>query len=349
MTTEGGHVDTMERDEVLSRFARVVYGNGPTVTWRTTVAAHLRTTALNGQAQAHQMLLRTDVDGAAHVAQMTVLHPSGREDAPLFVGLNFRGNHTISTDAAIPLPASSAAPLAYDEYTASPQERGMLAKRWPLDLILERGFGIATVCYLQLGPDSPRLRTQGLLPMLDPSGTVWGGLGLWAWYLCRMSDALRQTGLGGRQIAYGHSRLGKAALWAGAQSESFDGAVANDSGCMGASLSVSPGAETPALLASVRPYWFTGDFGGSVESAVLPTQDVLIAAIAPRPVYIASAADDVGADPEGERLAVEAARRINPGAPVGHHRRAGGHDVTSEDWAHFLDYFSAPDRWSDAR
>lgn len=331
------------RDETLRRFASSVYGAGPTVSADVMITSHSESTLTGGAATVHELTIRTAAGDASHRAQMAVVLPAGRSDAPLFVGLNFRGNHTIAHDPAIAVPAESAAPVAYDEYTTAPQRRGALAHRWPLELMIERGFGLATVCYLQLAPDSPALRTQGLLPLLAPGATAaWGGLGLWAWYLQRMLDALRATGLGSRHIAFGHSRLGKAALWAAAQDERFDGVVANDSGCMGASLSLSPGAETPQLLAEVRPYWFSAEFARIVkQDGPLPTQDMLLASVAPRPVYIASAADDIGADPEGERLAVEAARRANPGAPIGYHCRPGGHDVTVQDWVHFLDYFSS--------
>lgn len=336
-------METAPHDEVIDCFRAVVYGANPLVGVDVSAISRDKAEMLGGKATVQNLLIRTRVGDADHVALMSVVHPAGRDDAPLFVGLNFRGNHTITTEAVIPFPDPSAAQLAYDEHTASPQARGSQAGRWPLQLIIERGYGIATVCYLQFGPDSTALRDEGLMPMLYPqSEQDWGGLGLWAWYLQRMLDVLREQGLGSRHIAFGHSRLGKAALWAAAQDARFAGVVANNSGCMGASLSLSEGAETPALLAEVRPYWFTAEFGKRIRAGqALPTQDLLLAAIAPRPVYVASAADDVGADPEGERLAVEAVRRSNPGAPVGYHCRLGGHEVTAEDWEHFLDYFSA--------
>lgn len=337
-------MESAARAKQIKSLAAEIYGCGPTVAARISTLSHDQQPGFGGAATVRNLLLRTEVGDSSHVAQMSIVHPAGHERVPLFVGLNFRGNHTIATDAAIALPEDSAAPLAYDEYTANPQPRGSLAGRWSLAAILERGFGLATVCYLQLGPDSAALREQGLLPMLRPRDAEgWGGLGLWAWYLQRMLDVLLDQDLGSRHIAFGHSRLGKAALWAAAQDVRFDGVIANNSGCMGASLSLSDGAETPALLAEVRPYWFAAEFERRVRGGVpLPTQDRMLAAIAPRPVYVASAEDDRGADPDGERLAVEAARRANPDAPLGYHCRPGGHDVTAGDWEHFLDYFDSP-------
>ncbi|MGO1465630.1 MAG: glucuronyl esterase domain-containing protein [Candidatus Corynebacterium faecigallinarum] len=195
--------------------------------------------------------------------------------------------------------------------------------------------------YLQLGPDSPDLYSAGLFPLFRPSNsTSWGGIGMWAWYLQRMLDVLRVERLGSVHIAFGHSRLGKTAIWAAAQDPRFSAVVSNDSGCMGASLSVSPGVETPAVLARVRPYWFNDDFvDGVLAGRELPSQDQLLSSIPPRVVYVASAEEDVGADPRGEEMSVERVRAAHPDAAVGYHCRPGPHDVQDVDWQHYLDFF----------
>lgn len=339
-------MDESEREAILSKLTRAVYGSGPALSTSVQVLSRDTAAGWGGSATATNLVLETITPLGRHRALLTVVLPAGNLAAPVFVGLNFRGNHTISTDTAIAVPGETMAPLHYDPRDPAFLERGAMASRWPVPKLLERGFGLATVCYLQLGPDSTRLRDTGLFPLLHPQNpTGWGGLGMWAWYLQRILDVLREDHLGSRHIAFGHSRLGKTALWAAAQDHRFAGVISNDSGCMGASLSQSPGAETPGLLARVRPYWFCGEFADRcVAPRGLPTQDRLLAAIAPMPIYVASAEEDTGADPAGEQAAVGLVRTEDPHAPVGYHCRPGGHDVTATDWEHFMDFFDGPEQ-----
>lgn len=276
-----------------------------------------------------------------HPVLLTVFTPVATDSVPLIVGLNFRGNHTVSIEPAIAHPSEVPGPLYYDRNTEVPQPRGAYASRWQVPMLIERGYGLATACYLQLGPDSPALRTSGAFPLLQGSAaTSWGGIGMWAWMMQRILDVLLQGSLGTEHIAFGHSRLGKTALWAALQDERFTGVVANNSGCMGASMSTAADAETPGLLAEIRPYWFTEGFRQHAqERASWLGADMLLSALAPRPVYVISATEDAPADPAGERAAVENARHHAPEGTFGYHLREGPHDVTAVDWEQLLEFF----------
>lgn len=334
-------VPTVHREELVSTLATAVYGEGPTESVAVRVQARDDVLGFGGTARVQNLVLEFSTALGAHHILLTVVTPASTTDVPLLVGLNFRGNHTVSPDQAIAVPSAGSSPLHYDQFTEAPQPRGSYAGRWQVPTLIERGYGLATACYLQLSPDSPELRTTGLFPLLQRSApTAWGGLGMWAWLLQRILDVMLQESIGSEHIAFGHSRLGKAALWAALQDERFTGVIANNSGCMGASMSTTPGAETPSLLADVRPYWFGDAFPRRVaEGPAWPAADQMLAAISPRHVYVASAREDAPADPAGEREAVERAREAAPEGSFGYHLRDGGHDVTAVDWDRFLTFF----------
>lgn len=357
------------RPEILKLFQSQMYGYSPAAPDKLTFdVTSVAAGALGGRAVRKEITLRV-FDMPLHL--LVYLPAQAAKPVPVFVGLNFPGNHTIHADPGITIIGQ----WMQDDKTRAQtltlpaaSTRGKSAKRWPLDLILARGYAVATLSRVEIEPDIPDGWIHGLrgawLRQSGKSGMAaddWGAIAAWAYGLSRALDYLEtDPDIDARRVAVlGHSRLGKAALWAGAQDERFAMVISSNSGEGGAALARRRSGETTALLNQRFPHWFCANFRqyNDREDHLPFDQHELIALIAPRPVYVASAKEDLWADPLGEFLAARSAEPVyrllgKPGlgvddmpdvnrpvgGTIGYHLRAGPHDITTYDWEQYLDF-----------
>ena len=349
------------RAEILQLFEQQVYGAAPTAPPGMTFnVLEEDARALDGLA--HRKQVRVEFAGSAGVSSMEILlYTPARASGPVpvFLGLNFGGNHTVHRDAAIRLRDRMTADGLVE---GRDQDRGRSSGRWQVELLLKRGYGVATVYCGDLDPDFDDGFLNGVHPLAPPEGPGdWGAIAAWAWGLSRALDYLQtdEQVAGSRVAVIGHSRLGKTALWAGARDERFAMVISNDSGCGGAALSRRRFGETVERINTRFPHWFADNFAAynGKEDELPVDQHMLLALVAPRPLYVASAEEDLWADPQGEFLAARLAGEVyellgrrslrvteRPAVnepvmhDVGYHIRSGKHDITAYDWERYLEF-----------
>jgi hypothetical protein len=318
------------RPELLRLFETHVYGRTPSGGPRPRFEiVKTDPSALGGRATRKEVAITFGEGAAARRMNLLVYLPNGtRAPAPAFLGLSFERNDAV---------------------------------KWPVETIVDRGYALATAYYGDLFPDRADGAGDSVLTLFPSrqGPEAWGAIGVWAWAMSRALDYLEtDRAVDAKRVALlGHSRIGKAALWAGAQDPRFAIVISNESGCGGAALSKRIYGETVAAITKRFPHWFGENFARYADrEAELPVdQHELLALIAPRPLYVASAVEDRWADPRGEFLGALGAdpvyrllgtdglpAREMPGVDqpihgrIGYHVRSGGHDLADYDWRQYL-------------
>ena len=240
---------------------------------------------------------------------------------------------------------------------------------FPAEEICDRGYAVISFCYNDVTKDKQTndLEEEPLISILfkgvDKQPYHAGKIRIWAWAASRALDyALTLENLDSdKACVVGHSRLGKTSLVAGMLDDRFALVISNDSGCSGAAVSREKTGETIEKITKSFPHWFCENYYRYAgKEAELPfDQHYLLAANAPRYVYVASAEEDTWADPDSEFLSCYAASEVYvkqgltgfackdclPRAleichdgRIGYHLRTGAHYLSREDWNYYMDF-----------
>ena len=357
------------RPEILALYETEVFGKSPAKAAKLNYEVKgVEKGALGGKADRKVVTVYFGETRGGPKMDLLIYLPAGAKKAvPVFLGLSFSGIHTVANDAKVPLGTQWVRGV---KEPAPESSRGSAAERWQVEKILAAGYGLATVDYNDIEPDFVGGMKYGIRPLFfkpgqsEPAADEWGAIAAWGWAASRAMDYLeKDKEVDGTRVAlFGHSRLGKTALWAGALDTRFSMVIANESGEGGAAISRRNYGERTQDLNTHFPHWFDGNFKKySAREDEMPFDShMLLSLIAPRGLYVASAEEDRWSDPRGEFLGAANASPVwelfgkkgigtmdMPGLhqPLGehvrYHIRAGKHDVTAYDWEQYLKFAAA--------
>ena len=361
--TTASEWENSRRAEVLAVVEKHLFGKIPAAPEKTTVTVMDTKEVFGGLGVRKSVRLTFKGQYAEDMHfDLLVYIPNGTGPFPCAIGLNFCGNHGVESDPDIALP----------DFTwpdGELKERGDSHRLWVPEHLLERGFALITGCYQQLFPDVADGATKSIFRLSVPQETlnsaqqgVYTAISGWAWGLVRIMDYIEtvQEIDSKRVMVTGHSRLGKTALWAGANDERFSVVVSNNSGCGGAALSKREYGETIEIMNIIFPHWLTpqGKLDGVNIQNTKYDQNYLLALAAPRALAVASASEDLWADPKGEFLGLAGTNSVyalygvpeikTETVPGGdefidngirhYHCRIGKHDILQYDWEKYLDF-----------
>jgi hypothetical protein len=329
------------RPEILKLFEDNVYGQMPKEydSMQSKVTNEVAT-AMEGKAHLKEVAITVWKINKPVNIHLTLFIPNHlKKPAPAFLLINNRGRE--NTDPT----------------------RKVKSEFWPAEMLIDSGYAIAAFHVSDAAPDDKADYVNGTLQLYPEQITKDNGMkaiGAWAWGASRVMDYFeKDSEIDAKKVfIVGHSRGGKAALWAGAQDQRFAMVFSNCSGNSGAALSRRKFGETISRINNNFPHWFCDNYKkySDNEDALPVDQHMLISLIAPRPVYVTSASKDLWADPKGSYLSLVNAQKvyslygnnaaIAPEPPpintpiivsgFGYHNREGEHNLTSYDWNNFI-------------
>ncbi len=353
------------RYELKELFQHYMYGKMPPVGPVTIKVDREDPKSLGGKATKRELTLSFSPPITAQIHLLVFVPNQRTKPVPAFLGLNFNGNHTVLADPRIALPDVWMPPNSpgTKDNKATDAGRGKDASVWSVEKVIDHGYALATFYSGDVAPDHPGY-ADGIFPAFTEPGMKrpadeFGAVAAWAWGLSRALDSLQIVPeIDRAKIAVvGHSRLGKAALLAGAFDERFALVIGHQAGCGGSAPSRGKVGEQVKQINDRFPHWFNDNFkafNDQVDRLPLD-QNCLFALVAPRPLLLTNGDLDTWANPVGQFEALKAADGVyellgvkgignETMPPVGkmvgdrlsYHLRAGKHAMLPEDWDVFL-------------
>ncbi|TDE10482.1 alpha/beta fold hydrolase [Dyadobacter psychrotolerans] len=333
--------ENIRRPEILSLFEENVYGKMPRQFDNIVFEVKGENkNAMNGKAHLKEVEIAVTSNKKTVRINLILFVPSKiKEPVAAFLLINNRGKENTSPN------------------------REVISGFWPAERLIEAGYAIAAFHYSDAAPDNEDTFQNGVLRLYPEQLSAGDGMkavGAWAWAASRVMDYFKQDKDidASKVTVVGHSRGGKASLWAAAQDTRFAMCVTNCSGNTGASLSHRRFGETIERINTSFPHWFADNYKkyNSNEKGLPLDQHMLLALVAPRPLYVTNASQDLWADPKGTYLSEKEAEKVyrlykltsslpvSPPAvnmpfvkpPLAYHIREGKHDLTEYDWAQFI-------------
>jgi hypothetical protein len=336
---DGRRVTTREmwfkerRPELIRLFQHYMFGQLPPKPADVTgKVERVDASAFGGKATLSEITIRFGPPELPPIHLMLVVPNQRATPAPVVLGMNYFGNHTLVHDKKVRL-ADNWMPergVGVVNNRSTEASRGSWAEIWRVEDLIDRGYALATFYNGDIDPDTPVQRgLQKFFPASNP-GDECGTIGAWAWGLQRAVDYLVTAPEidPKRIVVTGHSRLGKAALLAAAFDERIALAIPHQAGCGGSAPSRARIAigkpfntldtartkppETVADINDKFPHWFNARFKEfNTQPERLPfDQNCLVALCAPRPVLFTNGRADTWINPAGQFEVLRATAQV---------------------------------------
>ena len=335
--------EKVRRPEILKLFEENIYGQMPkTYSSIKYSIINENANAMNGKAKLKQVLIEVINNNKSVKINLVLFVPNHvKKPVPAFLLINNRGKENIDPT------------------------RATKSEFWPAEMVIDSGYAIAAIYVGDLAPDDKEKYVNGVLQIYPGQLLADDGMkaiGAWAWGASRVMDYFEtDKDIDAKRVAIvGHSRGGKASLWAAAEDQRFAICFTNCSGNTGAALARRQFGERINRINTSFPYWFNNNYKkfNNNENALPVDQHMLIALVAPRPLYATNASKDLWADPKGTYLSLKNAEKVYalygiqsnlpanpPGinqpiiqSPLGYHNREGEHNLTAYDWNNFIKF-----------